>query len=45
MGNLHMLKERKKKQACLTKGSYAVYHTRWHGLQSYRGLTGPQVFQ
>ena len=23
MGNLNMLKERKKKQACLTEGSYA----------------------
>ena len=32
MGNLNMLKEKK---ACLTKGSYAGYHTRWRGLESY----------
>ena len=42
MGNLNMLKEIKKtkKQACLTRGSYAGYHTRWRGLESYL-LLGP----
>ena len=34
MGNLNMLKERNT-QACLTKGSFAGYHTRWHGLELY----------
>ena len=34
MGNSNMLKERNPK-ACLTKGSYAGYHTRWRGLESH----------
>ena len=33
MGKSNMLKERSP-QACLTKGSYAGFHTRWHGLES-----------
>ena len=35
MGNLNMFKE-EKKQACLTKGSYAGCHTWWRGLESHR---------
>ena len=35
MGNLNMLIERGKKQACLNKGSYAWCHTRWRGLESH----------
>ena len=41
MGNLNMLKERNT-QACLTKGSFAGYHTRWRGLELY--LLGVYTF-
>ena len=34
MGNLNTFKE-EKKQACLTKGSYAGCHTRWRGSESH----------
>ena len=27
--------KRENPQACLTRGSYAGYHTRWRGLESY----------
>ena len=34
MGNLNMLEERNP-QACLTKGSFAGFHTRWRGLEPH----------
>ena len=36
IGNLNMLKVKERNpHACLAKGSYAVCHTRWRGLESH----------
>ena len=38
-GQFEHAQREKKTQACLTKGSYAGYHTRWRGLElSYSTL-------